>query len=335
MGYNRENLIQIWTNQEIETRFQTIREELERTGVVKSMCKSNSPVTSVFSNNEIKWPGMPTENRVSFATIATEYDYIQTLGAKILEGRDFSRDFKSDSSACIVNQAAIDLMAMKDPIGKKLTFNKKDFEIVGVISNIVMDSPFKPVEAMILIFEPTWSSTVTIRLNPTNDMKASLDKVERVFKKLNPNYPFEFRFADVDFQRKFSVINLTARLAWLFASLAIAITCLGLFGLAAFTAEQRTKEIGIRKVMGASVFNLVKLISKDFSRLVIFAFLISSPIAWWFLNNFLQRYQYRIEVAWWVLLAVGLFALILALVIVSVQALKAAVMNPVESLRSE
>lgn len=188
---------------------------------------------------------------------------------------------------------------------------------------------------MILIFEPTWSSTVTIRLNPTNDMKASLDKVERVFKKLNPNYPFEFRFADVDFQRKFSVINLTARLAWLFASLAIAITCLGLFGLAAFTAEQRTKEIGIRKVMGASVFNLVKLISKDFSRLVIFAFLISSPIAWWFLNNFLQRYQYRIEVAWWVLLAVGLFALILALVIVSVQALKAAVMNPVESLRSE
>ena len=186
-----------------------------------------------------------------------------------------------------------------------------------------------------LIFDPTWTSTVTLRLNKSNDIKESLAKVEKVFKRLNPNYPFEYRFVDADFERKFSSINLISRLASLFALLAIAITCLGLFGLAAFTAEQRTKEIGIRKVMGASVSSLVALISKDFSRLVIFAFLISAPIAWWFLNSFLQRYPYRVEIAWWVMVAAGFTSLVLALLIVSTQALKAAVSNPTQSLRSE
>jgi len=159
--------------------------------------------------------------------------------------------------------------------------------------------------------------------------------VEQVFKKLNPNYPFEYRFVDTDFEKKFSSVNLISRLASLFATLTIAITCLGLFGLAAFTAEQRTKEIGIRKVMGASVSSLVALISKDFSKLVIIAFLISAPMAWWFLNNFLERYPYRIEIAWWVIAAAGLTSLVLALVIVSTQALRAAVGNPTDSLRSE
>jgi ABC-type antimicrobial peptide transport system permease subunit len=335
MGYDRENLVQIWTNNELEKNFQTVREELVRTGAVKSVCKSNSPITSVFSNIDVKWAGMPTENRVSFATIATEYDYTQTMGIKMLQGRDFSRDFKSDSSAAIVNQAAVDLMGMKDPIGQKIKFSNNDLEIVGVVPNIVMDSPYKPVEAMIIVFAPTWSSTVTLRLNKTDNINQSMAKVEQVFKKLNPNYPFEYRFADTDFEKKFSTINLISRLAGWFASLAIAITCLGLFGLAAFTAEQRTKEIGIRKVMGASVSSLVALISKDFSRLVIFAFVASAPVAWWFLNSFLQRYPYRIEIAWWVMAVAGVTALVLALMIVSTQALKAAMSNPSESLRSE
>jgi ABC-type antimicrobial peptide transport system permease subunit len=174
-----------------------------------------------------------------------------------------------------------------------------------------------------------------VRLSKTKDIQASLAKVESVFKKLNPNYPFQYRFTDVDFQKKFTDINLISRLAGIFAGLAIVITCLGLFGLAAFTAEQRTKEVGIRKVMGASVASLVMLISKDFSRLVIIAFAIAAPFAWWFLNSFLEQYDYRIEVAWWVLGAVGAFALILALLIVSAQALKAAVTNPSNSLRSE
>jgi len=334
MGYDRENLMQIWTNGELETNFQTIREELVRTGVVKSVCKSNSPITSIFSNNEVKWEGMP-DQRVGFSTIATEYDYTETMGIKMIEGRDFSRDFKSDSMAVIVNQAAVDLMGMEEPLGQKIIYNDQELEIIGVMPNVVMDSPYQPVEAMTLIFDPDWSSTITLRLNKTENLAKSITKVETVFKKLNPTYPFEFRFADADFERKFATINLISRLATIFASLAIIITCLGLFGLAAFTAEQRTKEVGIRKVMGASVSSLVLLISKDFSRLVIFGFLVSGPIAWWFLNNFLERYTYRISIMWWILPLAGATALVLALIIVSTQALKAATANPSQSLRSE
>ncbi len=334
MGYDRENLIQMWTNDEIEEHFSVIREALLKTDVVKSVTKSNSPITSIFSNNEVKWAGMP-EGRVSFSTIATEYDYLETMGITPLKGRDFSRDFKSDTAGVVVNQAAVDLMGLTEPLGAKLMFNNRELEIIGVVPNIVMASPFQPVEAMSIIFDPTWSSTITLRLNPTEDYKGALDKIEQVFKQYNPNFPFEFRFVDKDFEKKFSDINLISRLATLFAGLAILITCLGLFGLAAYTAEQRTKEVGIRKVMGASVSSLIFLISKDFSRLVIFAFVISAPVAWWFLNNFLQRYAYRIEITWWVLLAVGIFALLLALIIVSTQALKAAVSNPTKSLRSE
>jgi ABC-type antimicrobial peptide transport system permease subunit len=335
MGYDRENLMQIWTNGELETNFQTIREELVRTGVVKSVCKSNSPITSIFANNEVKWKGMQTDKRVSMTTIATEYDYIETMGIKMIEGRDFSRDFKSDSMAVIINQAAVDLMGMKDPVGQKLYYNDQELEIIGVMQDVVMASPYEPVEAMTLIFNPTWSSTITLRLNKTENLGESINTVEKVFKKFNPNYPFEFRFADYDFEKKFATINLISRLATIFASMAIIITCLGLFGLAAFTAEQRTKEVGIRKVMGASVSSLVLLISKDFSRLVIFGFLISGPIAWWFLNNFLERYPYRISIMWWTLPLVGAAALLLALIIVGTQALRAARANPTQSLKSE
>lgn len=335
MGYDRENLVQIWTNGELEDNFQTIREALVQTGVVKSVCKSNSPITSIFSNNEVKWPGMATDQRVAFSTIATEYDYTQTMGIKMLEGRDFSREFLSDSSAVIINQAAVDFMAMTDPLGKKILFNDQELEIIGVIPNVVMASPYEPVEPMTLIFSPYWSSTITLRLEQTPDVKGAMVKVEEVFKKLNPNYPFEYRFTDVDFEKKFASINLISRLAGIFSSLAIVITCLGLLGLAAFTAEQRTKEIGIRKVMGASVSSLVLLISKDFSRLVLFAFALSAPIGWWFLNDFLARYPYRVQISWWVLATAGLVALILALIIVSTQALRAATSNPTKSLRSE
>lgn len=335
IGYDRENLIQIQTNNELETNFETIRQELIRTNAAKSVCKSNSPVTSSFSSNEVQWEGMPTGQRNSFTTIATEYDYTQTMGIKVLEGRDFSRDFKSDFSGVVINEAAVNFMGLKNPIGQKIKAIGMDLEIIGVTANVLMDSPYQPVLPLTMVFIPSWSSTITIRLNKTDNLPASLTKVENVFKKLNPNYPFTYRFADIDFEKKFSTINLVSRLAGIFAFLAIMITCLGLLGLAAFTAEQRTKEIGIRKVMGATVSNLVVLISKDFSRLVVFAFIISAPIGWWFLNNFLQRYPYRVAISWWVLLLAGVGCLVLALIIVSTQALRAATANPTKSLRSE
>lgn len=335
IGYDRENLIQIQTNNELETNFETIRQELIRTNAAKSVCKSNSPVTSSFSSNEVQWEGMPTGQRNSFTTIATEYDYTQTMGIKVLEGRDFSRDFKSDFSGVVINEAAVNFMGLKNPIGQKIKAIGMDLEIIGVTANVLMDSPYQPVLPLTMVFIPSWSSTITIRLNKTDNLPASLTKVENVFKKLNPNYPFTYRFADIDFEKKFSTINLVSRLAGIFAFLAIMITCLGLLGLAAFTAEQRTKEIGIRKVMGATVSNLVVLISKDFSRLVVFAFIISAPIGWWFLNNFLERYPYRVTISWWVLLLAGVGCLVLALIIVSTQALRAATANPTKSLRSE
>jgi ABC-type antimicrobial peptide transport system permease subunit len=183
--------------------------------------------------------------------------------------------------------------------------------------------------------QPGWASAVSIRLDETKDVKESLARVEAVFKKYNPAYPFEYTFVDVEFQKKFTNINMISRLASLFASLAIIITGLGLFGLAAFTAEQRTKEIGIRKVLGASVSSLVALMSRDFSQLVIIAFVVSAPLAWWLLNSYLERYQYRIEIPWWVFPFTGVLALIFALLIVSTQAMRAARSNPVNSLRNE
>ena len=335
MGYDRENLMLIWTNTELETSFKTIKDELIRTGAVKSVCKSNSPITRIFSSNAVQWRGMPEGPPVSFTTIATEYDYAETMGIKMRQGRDFSRDFRSDSSTIIINQAAADLMGIENPIGEKLKMWGQERAVIGVMENVVMGSPYQPIDPLVMIFDPSWTSTIAVRLGKTKDLPSSISAVETIFKKFNPSYPFAYRFADTEFETKYSTINLISQLATIFASLAILITCLGLFGLAAFTAEQRTKEIGIRKVMGATVTSLVVLITKDFSRLVLVAFLVSAPLAWLALNSFLERYPYRISIQWWVLPVVGMMALILAMIIVSAQAVRAATNNPTHALRSE
>jgi len=335
LGYNQENLITIDYTAEVGRNYRTIKQELLSTGVVKSVCKSNSPITEIWSNNFLGWPGKPEDQKVIFSTIATEYDYTQTMGIKILQGRDFSEDFKSDTSAIIINKAALDVMGLKDPLGAQLDLWGSKRNLIGIVDNVLMGSPYQPVKPMFVVFQPEWSSAVSIRLEKTNDLPASIRKVEEIFNKYNPAYPFEYSFADVEFAKKFTTINMTSRLASLFASLAILITGLGLFGLAAFMAEQRTKEIGIRKVMGASVSSLVTLMSMDFSKLVLAAFALASPLAWWLLNDFLERYPYRIAIPWWVFPLTGVVALVFATVIVSTQAFRAARANPVNSLRNE
>jgi putative ABC transport system permease protein len=336
IGYDRENLMLIWTNNEIEKNYPAIKEELKRTGVVKAVCKSSAPITRIFSSVEVEWAGKDPNEKVGFISMATEYDFAETMGVKMLEGRDFSPEFPSDSSGVIVNKAAVDLMGLKDPIGATIRMWGDEWNIIGVTENIIMGSPYQPVDPTVMVFIPGWSSTINVRLDKTNDLQGAVAKVEDIFKKMNPMYPMSWRFADVEFERKFSSINLISRLAGIFATLAILITCLGLFGLAAFTAEQRRKELGIRKVLGATASGLVLLMSKDFSRLILIAFVISSPIAWWFLNNFfLEQYPYRITIAWWVIPAAGVAALSLAMVIVGAQAFRAANNNPVDSLRSE
>lgn len=335
LGYNQENLMAIDYSEEIKKNYRSIKLELLETGVVEAVTRANSQITDINSNNFLGWPGKPEDQRVIFTTIATEYDYTKTMGIKMLEGRDFSEDFKSDSMAIIINKTAADLMNLKDPIGTELPLWGKTRKLIGIMDNALMGSPYVEVKPLFAILDPNWINSVSVRLNKTSDLQTSIEKVKKVFEKYASAYPFEYRFADVEFQKKFTTINLISKLASLFAGLTILITGLGLFGLASFTAEQRTKEIGIRKVLGASVPSLVGLMSKDFSRLVIISFVVSAPVAWYLLSWFLERYPIRTGISWWVFPLTGLIALLFALSIVSMQALRAAHANPATSLRNE
>jgi putative ABC transport system permease protein len=336
VGYNKENLMLIWTNTQREQNYATIKQQLLSSGVVESVTKSSAPITRIFSSTDgVSWPGKAGEDKVSFVTMATEYDFAKTMGIKLLEGRDFSPEVGTDTSAIIINKSALDLMGLDDPIGQKIRIWGDDRTIVGVTEDIVMGSPYHPVGPMAMVLIPAWSSTISVRLNASQDIPQAVATVEKIFKAIDPEHPLWHRFADEEFQVKFQSLSLVGRLALGFTVLAIFISSLGLFGLAAFTAEQRTKEVGIRKILGASVANVLLLITKDFSRLVIAAFVITAPIAWWMIDLFLQQYPYRITPHWWVLVVTGASVLVLTIIIVSTQALKAAMSNPVRSLRSE
>lgn len=334
IGYSQENLITVPLNKDYHDNLRALKVELLASNVVESLVRANSSITNINSNNFVGWPGKPDELKVIFTTIVTDYDWAKTMGVKMIEGRDFSEDFKSDSMAIVVNKAAIKIMGLKDPIGTELDLWDKKRKLIGVYDDVLMGSPYEEVKPMFAVLDDWWGS-ITIRLKKTNDLQGSLKTVETIFKKYGPNHPFDYTFVDVEFQKKFTTINLTSSLASLFAILAIVITGLGLFGLAAFTAEQRTKEIGIRKVLGASVSSLVNLISMDFSILVIIAFVIWAPLSWLAMNSYLQRYTIRTEISWWIFPVTGAIALIFALLIVSTQALRAAHSNPVNSLRNE
>jgi putative ABC transport system permease protein len=334
IGYSQENLITVPLNKDYHDNLKALKVELLASGVVESLVRANSAITDVNSNNFVGWPGKPEDLKVIFTTIVTDYDWAKTMGVKMIEGRDFSEDFISDSTAIVVNKAAIKIMGLKDPIGTELDLWGKKRKLIGVYDDVLMGSPYDEVKPMFAVLDDWWGS-ITIRLKKTNDLQASVKTVESIFKKYGSAYPFEYTFVDVEFQKKFTTINLTSSLASLFAVLAIVITGLGLFGLAAFTAEQRTKEIGIRKVLGASVSSLVNLISLDFSILVIIAFVFWSPLSWWAMNSYLERYTIRTEISWWIFPVTGAIALIFTLLIVSTQALRAAHSDPVKSLRNE
>lgn len=334
LGYDQEGLISIPLTDEITKNYDVLKQDLLRTGAAISMTRSNSDVTQVNSNNFLGWPDKPETQRVMFVTVVTEYDYAKTVGAEMLYGRDFSKEFATDSSAIVINKAALDLMGLEDPIGTQLDLWGEKRTLIGVIDNILMGSPYEQVRPMFMMIDD-WGGSLMVRLRPTNDMKATMNEVQSVFEKHNPAYPFEYSFVDERFQRKYTSINLTRKLSTIFAVLTIFITGLGLFGLASYTAEQRIKEIGIRKVLGASVSNLMLLISRDFAVLVMLAFLVASPLAWWGLNSYLDRYTIRVDIEWWVFAVTGIVSLVFALAIVSNQARRAAIANPVQSLRNE
>ncbi|MBX2896005.1 MAG: ABC transporter permease [Cyclobacteriaceae bacterium] len=336
IGYNRNGLIMITSNEELNNKYNTLREQLLASGKVKMVTTSSSPITAIYGNNILDWPGKPADREILFSRVFIGNDYPETMGIEMIEGRAFSQAFKSDTAAMILNQAAVDVMGLENPIGETVTLWSRKWTVVGIMHDVLMTSPFKSVQPGFFLFGPDGGEVITLRLTETQDLTASLKTIESIFKTLNPAYPFEYEFVDQSFDQKFANINMIGVLASVFAALAILITCLGLLGLATFTAEQRTKEIGIRKVLGATNLNIVTLISKDFTRLVLVGFVFASPVAWFGLNYWLENsYSYRISIAWWVIPAAGLVALLLTLLIVTTQALRAASANPSESLRSE
>lgn len=335
LGYDQSNLISVDYSDELAENYSVLKNQLLQSGAVEAVTRSNSRITSINSNNFLSWPGKPENLKVIFTTISTEYDYTKTMGIKVLHGRDFSKEFVTDTSAIVINKAALDLMGLEDPIGTTLDLWGDKRQLIGVVDNVIMGSPYKEVKPMFMIVNPDWINAITVRLKNNHNLNGNLKTVEAIFDRYNPAYPFDYQFADVEFQRKFDTINMTQNLATIFSLLAIFITGLGLFGLASFTAEQRTKEIGIRKVLGASITGLIALMSKDFSKLVLVGFVLSAPITWYLLDQYLDRYPIRVDVQWWIFPLIGLVALVFSLLIVGNQALRVARSNPARSLRDE
>jgi putative ABC transport system permease protein len=337
IGYTRNGLINLGMEKEIREHYEVIRYELKNSGAVEEASTCQSPLTAVWNTNGgFDWEGKDPNMAVDFPNNGVSYEFGKTVSWKVKEGRDFSRDFATDSAAFIINESAAKFFGFQNPIGKILKWNDKPYTIIGIISDIMQESPFYPVRPTLYHTEVDsnmWN--LVLRLNPKHNAKQSLSKVEQVWKKYVHSVPFDYKFVDEEFGSKFRAEERIGKLASYFAVLAIFISCLGLFGMASFVAEQRTKEIGIRKVLGASVINLWRLLSTEFFVLVLLSCIIAAPIAWYYLNNWLTNYDYRIEIKWQVFVLAALAALVITLLTVSFQAIKAAVANPVKSLRTE
>jgi len=337
VGYSREGLITVSINTpEIYGHYNTLRQDLLATNVLSDMAESSSPTTGVWSNQiGFEWEGKDPNSVPLFGTVAVTHDFGSTVGWKIKEGRDFSRNYPTDTGALILNESAVKLTGFKDPVGKVIKWNDKNRLVTGVVKDMVMESPYMPIKPTIFFLEYGWTNVITMKIKPTISVHEALKKIEAVFKLHNPGSPFEYQFADEQYARKFSDEERIGNLASVFAVLAIFISCLGLFGLASFIAEQRTKEIGVRKVLGASVFNLWKMLSRDFLILVTISCLIAIPTAMYFLTKWLQQYDYRTSMSWWIFAAAVSGAMLITLLTVSYQAIRAALANPVKSLRTE
>ncbi|HWD86644.1 MAG TPA: ABC transporter permease [Mucilaginibacter sp.] len=337
VGYTREGLISIdMSTPDLYGHYDALRNDLIATGVVENMAESSSPTTSVYSNQiGFDWEGKTPGSNPLFGTIAVTRDFGKTIGWHIRDGRDFSRDFATDTLGMILNQSAVDLTGLKSPIGKIIRKDGKAYHIVGVIDNMVMQSPYTPVQPTIFMVDYNWANIITIKMKPTARLQDAVAKIGGVFKKYNPSAPFDYHFTDDEYAKKFSDEERIGKLASIFAILAIFISSLGLFGLASFVAEQKTKEIGVRKVLGASVFNLWGMLSKTFVILVTISCVLAVLIAWYFLSGWLKNYQYHTEISLWIYVIACVGAMAVTLLTVSYKSVKAALANPVKSLRTE
>ncbi|MDB4921866.1 ABC transporter permease [Mucilaginibacter sp.] len=337
VGYTRDGLVDIpLTNDDLHKNFNAFRTDLLASGMVSEVTGSTSSTTGINNNRgDVSWTGKDPAMTTSFANIAITSEYGKTVGWQFTLGRDFERANISDSIAVILNEAAVKYMGLKNPVGKLVQAGKRSLSIIGVVKDMVMASPYEPAKQTLFYLERGGFDDVIVRVNPKVSTHNALEKIAEVSKTYSPSVPFAYRFADDEYAKKFADEERVGKLASTFAVLAIFISCLGLFGMASFMAEQRTKEIGVRKVLGASIFSLWRLMSFDFIILVGISLLIAIPTAYYFMHGWLQDYKYRAELSWWIFTGTAVGAIIITILTVSYQSIKAALMNPVNSLKTE
>jgi putative ABC transport system permease protein len=342
VGYDREGLIMVTKKSAaFNEKADAIKAELIGSGAVSVVAESGGAVTEVWSNNGgFTWKGQTDKQQEGFATLGVSHDFGRAVGWQFIDGRDFSKEIASDSAGFVINEAALKYMGLKNPVGEVVHWKNgpwqvdKDFRILGVIKDMVMDSPFEPTRPTIY-FTMGYKGWLLLRVAPGLAVNDALPKIQKVFTSIIPDIPFEYKFASESYAAKFATEERIGKLAAVFSVLAIVISCLGLFGLASFVAEQRTKEIGIRKVLGATVTNIWRMLSTEFVGLVIISCIIATPIAYYILVTGLKGYEYKAEIGWWIFAVAALVAFTITLFTVSFQAIKAALANPVKSLRSE
>ena len=345
IGYNRDGLLTIaLSTPDLYTHYNSIRTDLLRTGAVADVALSSSPTTAVYANQSgFDWTGKDPGLNPTFAVVTITHDFGKTAGWQLVEGRDFSRDYATDSAGIILNEAAVKYMGLKEPVAgqivKYLYSSRKDknFRVLGVVRDLLMQSPFEPVKQTVFMMDTSnvGMNVITVRINPKMATARALPAIASVFRRYNPGTVFDYTFNDADYAKKFDFETRIGSLATFFAAFAIFISCLGLFGLASFMAEQRTKEIGVRKVLGASVLHLWAMLSKDFLLLVSISFLVAIPVSWYIMHGWLQQYDYRTSISVWIFVMTAVAALAITLVTVSFQSIRASLANPVRSLRSE
>lgn len=341
-GYSNNNLVQVDFVGDIDRNYSLIKQELLSSGVASSVTKNMSGITDGGAHSwGLRWPNeAPADTNTTLTLYSSDADLVKTTNMHLIEGRDIDiYKYPADSFSVVLNEAAVQLMGFKNPIGQIITnpFANRHWQVVGVVKNYVEGSPYEEIPPTVILGPgaSSWFTAMHIKFNPAVSTSTALAKTEAIFKHYNPAYPFDYKFADQEYAKKFNDEQRIKTMAGLFAFLAIFISCLGLFGLSAYVAESRIKEIGVRKVLGASVFNITKLLSLDFIKLVIVSIVIATPLAWYAMNKWLQDYSYKITISWVIFFIAGLLAIAIALITVSFQSIKAALVNPVKSLRTE
>jgi ABC-type antimicrobial peptide transport system permease subunit len=334
LGYHKNNLIYLPISGPLGNKFNVFKNEaLKLPGITDVSQISNRPLALVNTTGGVEWVGKTPNTRPNFTPLAVGYDFVKTMQAEIVQGRDFSENF-ADSANYLINETALRKIGYKDPIGKPLTFWGIKGTIIGVIKDFHFNTLHVPIEPLVIRLSNATGGAALIRTEP-GKTKIALDGLEKLHQQLNPEFVFSHQFADEEYGMLYKSEQVVQKLSKYFAFLAIFISCLGLLGLVIFTAEQRTKEIGIRKVLGASVTSVFALLSKDLLKLVLVAIVIATPVAWLATNKWLQGFEYRVNISWWIFLLAGVLAVIIALATISFQAIKAALANPVKNLRTE